>query len=317
MLCAMKFSQRGFSLVEILVGAALIGVVALVSASILTSQTSSIRYVAQKSEVLDIREQMLMALQSPDTCSCQLNPALTTDNSNDSNLIWNSAVVDGSALMNVKSLKAGCALNSPVIVQEGQAITPDLSVSRVDFAALRPTGTPGEWQGKWRVSFTTQKERVPIAPLEIDALVTTGLLGTSLNIAVQACKGNRPAGLISSCPAGAVLVGPQNAIGSYCIEVLPRLGPNFLEAKFLCGTNQPPGFGPAHMCDHSEFFTACKDGVLDTATGSTPGEEEFLGDFDTEYALTFRHTSAPGPDPCTGVHYELLAASLRFRCCWR
>ncbi len=314
----MKLNPGGFSLVEILVGAALVGVVALVSASIVSSQTSSIRYVAQKSEVQDLKEQMLMALLAPNTCSCQLNPALTSDNSNDTNLQWNSLVVDGSALMNVKNMKAGCALTSPVIVQEGQAITPDLSVARVDFAALVPTGTPGEWQGKWRVSFTNRNERVPIAPLEVDTLVITGPpLGTSLNIGVQACKGNRPSGLISTCPAGAVLVGPQNGIGSYCIEVLPRLGPDFLASKFLCSTNQPPGFGPAHMCDHSEFFTACKDGVLDLATGTTPGEEEFLGDFDSEYAMTFKHAMSSGTEDCTGVHYEPLGVSKRFRCCWR
>jgi len=112
----------GFSLIQGLVAISLLAIVSLLFATMVTNQFKMIRHVEQKSEMLDIRNHLLNTFSESDVCSCQLNPDLTTDSSNDPDLRFDSCIIDGSQSIDVKKIKSGCEIDAPVVVEEGQKL---------------------------------------------------------------------------------------------------------------------------------------------------------------------------------------------------
>jgi len=320
--------RRGLTLVEVLVGAAMIGGVALVSASLITSQSTSSQYIAAKTAALELGEQLNMVMNDPANCSCQLNPDLTADNSNDPALYWAGAVTDGSARISVKVLKVGCDIASPVVARETNPAGPHLTVSAVDFVDLRPTGTAGEWTGKFRVSFAQAAGKVQIAPVEIGQIVSVAPGGPPGMARVNACKGTPASGgggggggPVTDCGVLAMM-GPPGGQGTYCIERNLHPAADFFSAKLICGGPLPPGYppgaGPGYICQHSDYYLACKAGLLDPLP---PQQHVWLGNFDTEYDLT---AYAQNANDCDGLGFKELRVNhtgplvgAAYRCCWR
>ncbi len=300
--------QKGFSILEALVAAGLLGIVAMLAASLVSSQNASVRYLAQKADTIDIKLQMNHVFSNPDNCACQLNPDLTVDNSNDAALEFNSNFnpSDPPKSMNVRRVRVGCALTSPLIAEENQQLSPDIRIARVEFGDIRPTGNPNEWEGVWRVSFASTAERVAVLPAEFKQVVTVQPT-IAPNVKVVSCKGPVAAGIIVSCPASMAMVGPPNAIGTYCIDRTRRNAPDFFAAKSAC-FNVDPQFGPAHLCDHNEWFTGCINGAF--TDGFAGGAGESISDFDGVQWLT-----TAGSANCNSIFYRQITDPGPFRCC--
>lgn len=306
--------QNGFSVIESLIAAALLGIVAFMAASIMTSQTGSIRYLAQKGDTIDIKLQLNEVMGNPENCACQLDPTLTADDSNDANLIVNPSIVDGSQSLNVRRIRIGCGATSPILAEENQVLSPDLSIGRVEFANLRPTGNPNEWTGTWRVNFTSAAQRISVLPAEFPQTVTI-LPGPPASARVSGCKGPVAAGTLSACPSlEMVMIGAPNMIGTYCIDRNRRSPLTFLAAKNFCATGTTSGV--KFLCDHNQWFTACSAPFSAFADGT--GAAEMVADFDgAQYAVTAG--LGPGGDGpgCRAVGWVdyLSGASRPFRCC--
>lgn len=306
-------NQRGFSVMEALVAAALLGTVAMTAATLSTSQNTALRFLAHKAESIDIKMQMQQVFANPDNCACQLNPDLTVDNSNDVALVFDPTRTDGSQRMELTNMKAGCLLSSPIIAADGQAITPDLSVDNIDFAGLRPTGNAGEWTGNWRVQLRSARERISLAHLEVAQTVMIQVTGPT-TAKVISCKGPASPGILSVCPPGMAMIGPPNAIGTYCIHRQRQPIATFFQAKSAC-YNVGAGFGPGHLCDHNEWFTACVDPSA-PFDGSAVVAPELVSDFDgAQFAVTAG--AGPGGDGpgCRSVGFSQLTDPQGYRCC--
>lgn len=143
----------GQSLVQVIVSLGVIAVLAVAVMTLLVSQASSIRYLEQRSESLEVKNLLSLTFQNADNCTCQINPNSTIDNFNDANLWFDSAVVDGSQSISVKKLKSGCALDAPILIAEGQTMNSGLIVDKIDLVNLKPTSNLNEWQGDWRVKW--------------------------------------------------------------------------------------------------------------------------------------------------------------------
>lgn len=308
--------ESGFSVMEALIAAGLLGMVAMLAARMTTSHISSLRFLGNKADTIDIKMQMQQVFANSDNCACQLNPDLTVDDSNDANLTFNPTITDGSQSLSLLRLKAGCALTSPVITANGAAISSDLFADRVEFADLRPTENPNEWNGVWRVRLRAARERISLAFLDVPQTVNIQQTGPN-SAKIVSCKGPVSPGILAACPPGMAMIGPPNSIGTFCIHTNRQPATGLFQAKSAC-YNVGAGFGPGHLCDHNEWFAGCTDPSNAFADGT--GVAEVVADFDGErYAVTAGRPGGGDGPGCRAVHWLEYAPpasqTAPYRCC--
>lgn len=133
--------SSGFSLVEILIGGAIISILALGFASFVSTSTSMQKRLEQKNEAFDLRQQLQATLANVATCSCQLTD-LTFDSAN--------------SKLPLNLVRPACGV-AQALAQAGQLLpgtSTGLTVSNVSVANLRPAGA-GEYLGELTVAFTS------------------------------------------------------------------------------------------------------------------------------------------------------------------
>ena len=302
--------SRGFSLIEAVIGAGLMCILLLTAASLVQSQTESQKFVANKTVAVSYQQQMGMVFQEAANCSCQLNPDLTVDNSNDAALQWDPTVVDGTASMNLHKLHVGCTATSPILIQEGQTLGRGLTVTRVEFTNLKPLGVAGGWTGSFKVSLVSA-QGIALNPIQWNQSVTTQTVAGRQQVIFCKGAGSGGGGSVQSCPAGTAMVGPANGVGTYCIETVPRAPLNLFNAILACGSTTPAGFGPGQICPENQYYTACRDGLITTVAG---GQMEWFPNIDSQYAVTARPSAA---GDCDGIGNSAISNTLGFRCCWK
>ena len=120
-------------------------------------------------------------------------------------------------------------------------------------------------------------------------------------------------GGITSCPDGWVLVGNPGGFGTFCIEKNERSPTNFLNAKYICSTVKPPGFGRAHLCYHNEWYTACRHHSAELSNMST--NTEWLADLSGNISSTANYAYVA--TNCSNFDDQSVNNSYNFRCCLR
>jgi prepilin-type N-terminal cleavage/methylation domain-containing protein len=74
-----KSSQHGFSLIEVLVVSAIFGILALFNAQYFTQMNKNQSALAEKTEVIALKDSLIQIMKNPQNCAWQLqlsNPAL-------------------------------------------------------------------------------------------------------------------------------------------------------------------------------------------------------------------------------------------------
>ncbi len=305
-------NEKGFSIIEAMVAAVIIAITVGGLSTLMAAQLKASQAITHGLDILDLRSQLQTVLANSQNCGCQLNPDLSTDDANDPNLTFDPTVIDGSNTLNLRSIRAGCSATSPMIVQANQNLGNGFQITSLDFAELRPTGSPNQWQGTWRVSIADTNGNA-IRGFEHHQVVNTRLVSPTQAV-VNTCQGtNSPTGL-AGCPSGMAMIGGAGLIGSYCIDVQPRPASGFREAKTACGT-AAVGYGPAHLCDHNEWFAGCRSGLMENMSN---GEQ--VADFDGTSTMVTAgpgvHSSSPGV-ACSQAGWTYLTSARAFRCCIR
>lgn len=142
-------SQAGFSIIEILIGAGIVMIVALAFASLTTSLMKELKGVTQKADSAEIRNGMIIAFANSNVCSWQLQgktirtSGVTATNSSSTNLV-------------IPTLYAGLDTNSYVIAKADTNISisqSSLKVQDIHLKDIFSTGNPDEYVGTIYVSF--------------------------------------------------------------------------------------------------------------------------------------------------------------------
>ncbi len=154
-------NRKGMTLVEIIVGFGLLSILSFAIATMFIIQSKNIRLLEQRSEMLDIKNSISGLFKDASLCSCQLNPNLTLNDSNDVNLKFNSSITDGSQSIRVKKLSFGCATSAPVLLEEGRRTISGLEPRIIELANLVPTSVVNEWIGEWVVTWKDEDQRTP------------------------------------------------------------------------------------------------------------------------------------------------------------
>lgn len=158
----LKLSPKGFSLVEIIVAVGVGAVVFGFISDLLVKQHKEQKFLAQKFEINDFKNNLLNTLAKKNNCSCQFaNNATNPNFTNYAALKFNSTIIDGSESINTAQLFSSCAggLNPPLLLAGNNQLlngSQSLVVETVRIIDLKPSGgsvNPLEWQGQWEIKF--------------------------------------------------------------------------------------------------------------------------------------------------------------------
>lgn len=253
-------NASGFNLIGMVTAAAIAAIGILGGGAALKFFSDNNRHINQKAVAFDLKYQLLQTMKNPSVCACHLNPDLRADVTDPNSFRFNSTLTPGGTL-HVQRVRAGCAGTDPILAEVDLNLDYGLTVEDVQFTDLVPTGHPHEWRGKWRISFKSRNGETPIAPVEAHQFVLVNPASVTADptrATIQSCGGDLPvSGLITSCPAGFMMVGNPNQYSTYCIQSSVQAENSFLGAKYACGQMRPDGFGPGHLCTRTEWAGGC------------------------------------------------------------
>lgn len=191
-------NQNGFSLVQVLVGVGLLSFLAMIFASTSLSQQRQIKHLERKQDVIELRNYATLILQQSDICSCQVNPNLTADNSNDPQLHFDSTATSGTQKISFSKLRTGCAVDSPVLVEDNSALNSGLRINSIELANLRAiNNSPTNWLGEWVISFQAADGEIPLKSIRLVQRLEleTAPPSTPANRLIKSCVGVQGAGV--------------------------------------------------------------------------------------------------------------------------
>ncbi|WP_413290718.1 type II secretion system protein [Bdellovibrio sp. HCB337] len=208
--------NAGFSLVQSLIGVAILGLMASIFASLSVSQQKQIKHIERKQDVIELRSYLTLVLQQADICSCQVNPALTMDDSNDANLHFNSTITDGSQSISFSKLRTGCAVDSPILTEVDAKLPSGLQVKDIQLRNLRPlNGSTTDWIGEWNISFAENSTAITLKPITImqKLRLEMALPSTPTNRLINTCTGMQGTGVHHvASQSGAIGVNPLGTL---------------------------------------------------------------------------------------------------------
>lgn len=175
--------RQGTSLVMVLVAIGLMAILAALFTDMLLSQTRGQKHLAQKFEVLDLKQSFMTNFQNSELCRCTLRPnvAILADPANKrfDATIWDDPGTldkDESAAFSLPQIKTGCDAASPDMVVEDGLVPGTQTGLRVDkirltrLTPIEPTQPPNlrlEWQGTWEISFKAAAGSYQLRPLQV------------------------------------------------------------------------------------------------------------------------------------------------------
>lgn len=144
------------------IGISSIVVAAMVGATV--TMMKSNKLLAQKLEVIDLKNQLQSTFANPDNCTCQLNSSINTANAE--NLHFDST---RKSSMNLRTVKQSCVPTAFSFAEQDKLLAgtqTSLKVKSVEVVDIEATGNVEEYLGFIRVSFDESSLAGPLAPLQ-------------------------------------------------------------------------------------------------------------------------------------------------------
>ncbi|HRK08273.1 MAG TPA: hypothetical protein PLZ57_10925 [Pseudobdellovibrionaceae bacterium] len=179
-----RLTTRGISLVELLIYVSMMGVIALTMAMMLDFQQKQVRFLSQKQDSVDLKQQIMRQFSNPDVCNWQM-----------SGLTFNSATPNSN--IPIATLYSGTSNTSPVLAQSGEFLPGSnykLRVASIALKDLVATGVAEEFQGFLEITFDASTMASPLQPLCI-----------SQNVRATSSPPVNPNKTIVSCDSTSVL----------------------------------------------------------------------------------------------------------------
>jgi len=142
----------GFSLVEIIIGLGLIGVVIMVMMTVFNNFFQKMHSLGRKQDVLELKAQMLQHLNRPEVCTWQLRDKVIDVSMAPTLASPSPSVVS----LSDDTIYLGLNNSSAVMARRGERVpasTSNLSVAAVSFRNIYSTGVINEYRGQFEVIF--------------------------------------------------------------------------------------------------------------------------------------------------------------------
>lgn len=222
-------------------------------ASFVSHQHLEVKYLTQKLEAAELKNLMLRAISNTGICNWQVQGKVL-------DLSTTTTVVPSPTVVDLGELREGLTNTTGLLAKAGEPLpgsATGLTVERVYFKNVFATGNPDEFKGTFEVQFTAASMVHQMHPVQVQQIIST-VTGDPVGATrISSCE------LKGVCPAGYVMVGPQNGLGSFCIETTIQPGPitNWYVSRDNCLAQVHGGFGRSHLCTWDQWKSACLYGA--------------------------------------------------------
>lgn len=212
-------SNKGFSLVEVLIAGAIgVAVIATV-ATMFKNQQNTLKAMYQRSELIEFKNILTQSLAPTDVCSWQLKDKAV-------NVAGVTVKNPSTTEMDIPVLYRGTDVNSAILAKVGERIpnsTTGIKVSKIVFKGITSTGNPNEYTGYYEFQMDRSTLAQPIKPVRhyqtfrIDT--ATNKIGNCkslvdfklIDVADSSCAPHpKSCNAVAKCPADYKLVGCWN-----------------------------------------------------------------------------------------------------------
>jgi prepilin-type N-terminal cleavage/methylation domain-containing protein len=140
----MKCKQSGFTLVEVLIAASIMSIIAMVLATLYMSINRMMAYADQKLESIELKQTIMQAFANSTICTWQLKDKVVNISANPIPTVFD-----------LDQLYQGLDASSPVMVEKEKFIYPNskLKVRSIAVREFEPTGYPNVYKGVIQITF--------------------------------------------------------------------------------------------------------------------------------------------------------------------
>lgn len=144
-------NHRGVMLIQMIVAAAIGGVITLALTTMILDQKKQIKLIEQKAEILDIKNQISTILSEPNICECNLNPSKLSPSGGAAALEFSTFP---RRIPLVEGLRHDCNKATQALVKAGDKTNTHLQIDSIDMEVLDRIGTSRNWMGNIKVKFS-------------------------------------------------------------------------------------------------------------------------------------------------------------------
>ncbi len=161
-------NRTGMSLIEVLVTMGIMSIIMTVAAKSLLDQQNQIKFLEQKSEVLDLKLRLNNLLENSEYCKTTIDPNSSFDLRSVTQTQTNSTVITYS------NLSTGPVSHPIILFTVGSKINSSLNAPIVEAITLSKffkTTTNGIYKASFKINFTQLPQKFSLAGIEKDILV--------------------------------------------------------------------------------------------------------------------------------------------------
>lgn len=166
-----RSSQSGMGIIELVIAAGMLGVIALGAASMFESQHKQVKSLMQKQEMVDLKNLMIQALSKSDVCTWQLK---------DRDIVISPVPTETAPSSSVLTLTdntiyAGTDNTSAALARPGKlpGTLSGIEVQSVSFRNIYSTGIANEYKGMFEVSFNSSSLPIAVKPVQVPVFFRT------------------------------------------------------------------------------------------------------------------------------------------------
>lgn len=200
-------NQSGFSLIELMIATAIIGVITMAFLTITSRNQRDMKGLFQKSEILEFKNLLLQRLGDPQICTWQIRDQVI-------DVSATTSTNPSPTQLQLQQLYVGLNTSSPLLASRGQrlpASNSNLNIRNMVFKNILSTGRAGEFQGTLEVEFDPDTLALPQKPLQVQQFIQVRPEDPSSAKRISQC-GNRDSPLTYCLSGQAVL---SNAPGCF------------------------------------------------------------------------------------------------------
>lgn len=249
--------ESGFSILEVLISAGLVTVVATAVSTMIQSQVQETRAINERLTALDFQKSLSIALADGSVCNYVLNnPSVKTFDATKitANSPQDISLSASEPLYASYTKSTGTA--GAVIAQVGKAPmseAPNMVVNSIKLSidgAPNPLPSPGagiNFTGKWLINFDSSKMVRAIKPVTVPALLTVDMTNPA-SATITGCQGNsNGSGSTMTCPDGQLMKGIRSDGSPECTESGQDIG-SPCKAGSLSGITANGPYGSGKCC---------------------------------------------------------------------
>lgn len=181
----LNLNQKGIALLQVMIGMGITMIMAFALSSIMINQNKQIKHLEQKSEILDLKNEISLSLSNINVCGCNLNPARLSPSGTHTAIQFTSSPTASISLP--LGLRHNCISATSPFVQVNQKLPSGVTISSIEVVGLTQNPSVAtEWNARLEIQFSNgailqhKKISLPLkaitsaaAPFSIDSCSVT------------------------------------------------------------------------------------------------------------------------------------------------